>query len=170
MSMLKLVVVAAVAIPLSTFAGGHGDKKMHSFSKLDANGDGVISKEELSQSKYASHFDKLDRDGSGTLSEWEFKKGHKTSDDLMAKADKKMRDLDVQTDVDMKRLETFAHDFSEIDDNDDGFITLVEAQQHALDFHFGYIDEDADYRISEEEFTRYNENLDKEKWLSAIEY
>ncbi|QUN05291.1 hypothetical protein KDN34_13975 [Shewanella yunxiaonensis] len=45
-----------------------------SFSELDSNGDGVLSRDEVSSDPFLSQrFDELDKDGSGTLSQDEVK-------------------------------------------------------------------------------------------------
>lgn len=54
--------------------------------------------------------------------------------------------------------EFIQHDFKTLDKDDNGQITLAEAEGKNLERHFGYVDDDRDYLISRAEFRAYTES------------
>lgn len=68
MSILLPVMTASVLalFSINTLAGGQPPKDPPSFSQLDENGDGVLSRDEV-KGPLADDFDRLDVDHSGSL-------------------------------------------------------------------------------------------------------
>jgi Ca2+-binding EF-hand superfamily protein len=80
MHVLGLAAVAAVALSGIAWAGeetpgaGPGEDRGERFKKMDANGNGVIDRDEFRGPTEV--FDKIDADGSGTLTKEEMKAAH----------------------------------------------------------------------------------------------
>lgn len=70
-ALLPVMTASVLALfSVNTLAGGQPPKDPPSFSQLDENGDGVLSKDEV-KGPLADDFDRLDVDQSGTLTEEE---------------------------------------------------------------------------------------------------
>jgi Ca2+-binding EF-hand superfamily protein len=114
-------------------AGTHADKVL---GKLDANGDGAISREEAGKSRLAEHFGKVDANGDGTVTRDELaqankhhgKRGHKGSPEEHT----------------AKMLER--HDV-----DSDGAISREEATGTRLEALFAKTDVDSDGQVTTEE-------------------
>lgn len=116
--------------------GRHAGK----FAKLDVDGDGAISKDELGDHPLAGLFDEVDGDGDGKLSKDEFfaakkahhgGKGHHGKGDPAERAAKLMGKLDADKDGALTKAETDEHrwlgeKFTTVDADQDGKITLAE--------------------------------------------
>ena len=126
---LQLIIAAATtfsALAFAQTAPSAARPATHAFSKLDTNGDGVISRSEAAaRPKLAEHFDKLDTNKDGVLSR----------DELMAArkkhADAKFTRLDTDNDGRISRAEAqsaphLAKNFDGIDTNHDGYLTREE--------------------------------------------
>ncbi len=112
------------------------------FAKLDVDGDGAISKDELGDHKLAGLFDEIDGDGDGKLSKDEFfaakkahhkgkGRGHHGKGDPAERAAKLMGKLDADQDGALTKVETedhhwLAEKFAEVDADQDGKLTIAE--------------------------------------------
>jgi Ca2+-binding EF-hand superfamily protein len=105
---------------------GKHDQKV-SFSTIDSNNDGAITKDEA-KGRLAKHFDKVDTDANGSITSAEF--------ELVKNMKKGKHDQKVS--------------FSTIDANNDGAITKDEAKGRLLN-NFDKIDGNADGKITTQE-------------------
>ena len=79
--LLSAIVMGFVVLPAASYADGHGGKgKM--FEKKDANGDGVISKDEFIKAQ-EEKFSEMDADGSGDISKEEASAAHEARREKM---------------------------------------------------------------------------------------
>ncbi len=139
---LLVSVLAAAAVPAFAQPGGHGERGQGPripivFSELDANGDGVITQEEMDARK-AAKFAEIDTDGDGQLS----------ADELMAQQAKQEENRR------MKRAERM---IERLDANDDGLVSAEEMASHEGERGkrgslFERADLDDDGKVTEEEF------------------
>ena len=112
---------------------GKGNHKLD-FAQVDANSDGVITKEEV-KGRLLKHFDKIDTDKNGSISATEFsamEKMHKGKGHKKGKGNHRL-------------------DFAQVDANSDGVITKEEAKGRLLK-HFDKVDTDANGSITSAEF------------------
>ncbi len=124
------IVLAAVAITgTSVLAAGPKDREPVSFQELDANGDGQITRDEMTAHRNA-RFTTADTDGDGQLSVEEMQAAaQKRSDERITKM------------------------FEEHDANADGFLSQDELPKpRRADKMFDRIDADDSGSISEQEF------------------
>ncbi len=115
----------------ATMKNRHGQ---HAMQHLDKNGDGLISREEtIAKPRLVQHFDELDTNKDGSLSKDELKAGHR-----------KVRQAR----------------FAKIDQNNDGHISLPEAESSApmLAKHFTTIDTNGDGFLTPEELQAAHRN------------
>ena len=126
---LRLIIAATTTLSALAFAQTAPSAvkpTAHAFSKLDTNGDGVISRSEAAaRPRLAEHFDKLDTNKDGVLSQ----------DELMAArkkhAEARFTKLDTDNDGRISRAEAqsaphLAKNFDIIDTNHDGYLTKEE--------------------------------------------
>ena len=95
--LLSMIAAGALAAPLA-FAedgksGDHGKKhhKGHMMEKVDANGDGAISKDEF-MARHEEMFNKMDADGDGSISKEEMKAGMEAKREKMKEFREKRKD------------------------------------------------------------------------------
>ena len=115
---------------------GKGNHKLD-FAQVDANSDGVITKEEV-KGRLLKHFDKIDTDKNGSISATEFsaiEKMHKGKDHKKG-----------------NKQQNYKQSFAKLDVNSDGVITKEEAKGRLLK-HFDKIDTDKNGSISATEFS-----------------
>ena len=96
------------------------------FAKMDKNGDGVLTPDELPQPE---KFARLDWNGDGSITLEEFKTGPKplTEAEKAAELEKQFRKLDADGDGKLTPQEfTNAEKFARFDRNTDGVVTLDE--------------------------------------------
>ena len=114
---------------------GKGNHKLD-FAQVDANSDGVITKEEA-KGRLLKHFDKIDTDKNGSISATEFsamEKMHKGKDHKKG-----------------NKQQNYKQSFAKLDVNSDGVITKEEAKGRLLK-HFDKVDTDANGSITSAEF------------------
>ena len=111
----------------------HGEMEGMMFKKLDANGDGVISKAEFNAFN-ARHFKKLDTNNDGKLTPEELQGGHKQEmghGDGTTHLDQRFNAADANHDGGLDREEAsnmpmLSQYFDEVDANKDGKVTRQE--------------------------------------------
>ena len=110
------------------------------FAKLDADGDGAISKAEIAGHKMAPLFDEIDGDGNGSVSKEEFiaakkarheGKGKRDHGDPAERAAKMLEKHDADKDGTLSKAEVADHRFlgdrfAEVDTDADGKLTAAE--------------------------------------------
>ncbi len=132
------IALAGTAITASAFGKGHdeGPRMPHiSFSELDANGDGQVTKEEI-QAHFKARFDAADSDGDGNLS----------AEEMAARAEKERAE----------RMQRRVSRMIERRDTDgDGLLSAEEMQagRPGVDM-LTRLDTDKDGAVSEQEFAK----------------
>ena len=116
----------------------HGGMQMqHSFGDLDADGDGMITPEEMT-SHMQTRFEGADRDGDGALSR----------DELVARMMERRAE----------RMAKYAdHMIERHDENGDGKLSMDEMRANRQGKMFERLDTDGDGAISAEEFAKMRE-------------
>lgn len=165
MTKQTLALIISAIMSGSVLAGGVDiDKISSSFNELDNDDDGMISKEEADDDDIWEHFALIDGNKDGNISRDEFNAYMDNNTGLVAE---NSEITESGRDVDDMELEPIEHEFDEIDDDSNGYISLAEADDHVIENHFGYIDENDDNLISEAEFDGYKRDLKLEKKKSV---
>ncbi|GAC35542.1 EF-hand domain-containing protein [Paraglaciecola polaris] len=144
--------------PVFAISQGEMDKISSTFKSLDNDRDGFISKEEADDDDIWEHFAKIDGDKDNEISRLEFDTymgmyvGEVAEDRVVAESTKSAT---------MKKTPPFTSSFSELDEDENGFISIDEADGDKIDKHFGYIDSDKDSRISESEFRKLSKQFSR---------
>ncbi|GAC16751.1 EF-hand domain-containing protein [Aliiglaciecola lipolytica] len=157
MKKLTLSILIAAVFAAPAFAGGdHKDKISSSFEALDNDSDGYISQEEADDDDIWEHFSKIDGISGGekdnSISRMEYQAymdmhaGEVAVDSEIANS---------AEDAEVKDLEPIENEFADLDDDADGYISLVEAEGHEIENHFGYMDKNSDKRVSKYEYNDY---------------
>ncbi|MES0861754.1 calcium-binding protein [Ruegeria sp. SCPT10] len=135
------IILAAVAITgTSVLAAGPKDRQPASFQELDANGDGQITKDEMTAHRNA-RFATADTDGDGQLS----------VDEMQAAAQQRSSDRVTKM-------------FEKHDANGDGFLSDDELPKpRRADKMFDRIDADDSGGISEQEFADAKDKMGRHK-------
>ncbi|MCW8195872.1 EF-hand domain-containing protein [Proteobacteria bacterium 005FR1] len=163
--------VSCTALALLLAAGSVYSQKTpqepitHDFDTLDANNDGVISKREADDNNVWYHFPAIDADRDQTLSREEFTNYIVQEEPLLGEAlpleklpqpylrERVKDDADVVTNPAlMPKIET---EFSELDNDGDGFISRAEADDDDMYEHFTRMDINNDSLVSDYEFESY---------------
>lgn len=127
-SLITLAPLAAVLIgpPASAQRLGGGDH----FVDADANGDGVITREEFAAAR-ARSFDKLDRDGDGVIRKSDFSRLARFKPEAAQRLQRLIDTADTNRDGRVTREEFIAGPapmFDRADTNGDGVISKAEAE------------------------------------------
>ena len=133
LSGLAVAIVMGATVQGVASADGHGKHRSHySFEKLDTNGDGKITQEEMT-AHIQSRFEATDVDGDGSLSR----------DELVDRITKRAAE----------RAEKRAdHILKKRDANGDGILSPDEMQKGYAEKKFAKADTDDDGAISKEEY------------------
>ena len=158
MTRTKLATLVAALFSVSVFAGPDFDKIGSTFKELDNDQDGLISKEEADDDEIWEHFSLIDSNSDGNLSQKEYSSYMDKYIGAVAEDSEVAKSGEIPN---KKELDDIDHDFSELDDDDNGYVSLAEAEGHDVNFHFGYIDTDNDRRLSQQEFELYIETQGK---------
>lgn len=157
MNKLTLSVLIAAVFAAPAFAGDeHKDKIGSSFSSLDNDSDGYISKEEADDDDIWDHFANIDGAADGTkdglISRMEFQA---YMDMNVGEVAENSEVADSAKDAEIEDLDPIEHDFADVDDDNSGYISVAEAKGHEIENHFGYMDKNKDKRISKYEYNDY---------------
>jgi len=122
---IALAAAVAATASISAFAGDHGGRGDF-LKKADANGDGMISRDEAKANpRLAKHFDEIDSNKDGQLSADEMRAFH---------------------------AQRAGEHFKKLDANGDGVISKAEAANSPrLAEHFDQIDANKDGQVSKDE-------------------
>ncbi|GAB3039040.1 EF-hand domain-containing protein [Bowmanella dokdonensis] len=178
-SLLPLISALAISTPL--VAAGQ-EKIGSAFYHLDNDDNGYISKEEADDNNIWRHFSQIDSNNDGKLTRNEFnrylysspasfdegiKEAKKEHDEGYAVADR-IEEGNEKADYDLNRGNrpsdqaprppAIENSFEELDRNDNGRITMTEAEERNIAYHFGYADKDVDYALTRIEFNTYVDN------------
>jgi Ca2+-binding EF-hand superfamily protein len=155
---LSATLVSTVAIAQQA-ATSTPARSMH--AKLDANGDGVIDKNEAAKSpRLAGEFDQLDRNRDGRLTADERPQRHRDGRRGMHGMHERMQKLDANGDKRVSRAEAaakpeFAQRFDKLDANRDGFLDRGDWQARMAQKRgecFAKADADKNGQLSRGEF------------------
>lgn len=137
MKLRTKMLIAAAAVALAgtpAFAGDEKGKEGDWFAKMDADGDGAISREEA-QKWRKDHFTEADGDGDGGVTLDEMKAHHakmmegKEHDE--GHLEEHFKEMDGNSDGKVTMEEVDARsEFDEIDADKDGKVTKAEADAH----------------------------------------
>ncbi len=134
-------------------------RSMH--AKLDANGDGVIDKNEAAKSpRFAAKFDQLDKNHDGRLTADERPQWHRGGRHGMHGMHERMQKLDANGDKRISRAEAaakpeFAQRFDQLDANRDGYLDRSDWQARMTQKRgecFAKADSDKNGQLSRGEF------------------
>ncbi|MEM9044872.1 MAG: EF-hand domain-containing protein [Pseudomonadota bacterium] len=135
---LLLVATALLVAPVTSVAQASDLSKR--FEKVDLNGDGAVSREELNEFGNAK-FDEIDADGNGSLTEDEavsiaISRATERAKKRFAKADADGDGVIQRSEFEQRRDQRQAMLFSRFDTDGDGFVSreeLREARRRRLD-------------------------------------
>jgi Ca2+-binding EF-hand superfamily protein len=143
MDMKILVIASLLALaPLAAFAADHPGQRPGGMDimKWDANGDGVVTKEEAqaaSAASVAKRFDELDLNKDGQITKEEISQARearqaarKQKFDAEFKAADKNGDGGLSKEEATASMPRLARHFDQLDANKDGVVTLEELQAH----------------------------------------
>ena len=134
------------------------------FAKVDGNKDGAVTQDEMKAFREArrakmqdAHFKKMDANGDGSISRDEFDTAHAARHDKMAKGDgeghRKWKE-GRRGHHGMMATKMGGHIFKKADANNDGKVTLAEAEIAAL-AHFDKVDADKNGTVTAAERMDY---------------
>ncbi|WP_405600276.1 MULTISPECIES: EF-hand domain-containing protein [unclassified Pseudoalteromonas] len=161
--MKKLTLAATILASLSLAAcSSHQglDKIDSDFASLDNDSDGYISKVEADDDNIWEHFSNIDTNMDNEISRKEF------STYMQLNAGKVATDSDVSESAfkaDIAKFDKIESSFASLDNDENGYISIVEGNDDDISNHFGYMDKDKDKRVSKSEFVGYIE-----KYGSAV--
>jgi Ca2+-binding EF-hand superfamily protein len=161
--MKKLTLAATILASLSLAAcSSHQglDKIDSDFASLDNDSDGYISKVEADDDNIWEHFSNIDTNMDNEISRKEF------SAYMQLNAGKVATDSDVSESAfkaDIAKFDKIESSFASLDNDENGYISIVEGNDDDISNHFGYMDKDKDKRVSKSEFVGYIE-----KYGSAV--
>ena len=187
MKKLTLSVLIASAMSLPVMAGDHDHKISTHFNVLDADGNGVLDKEELKDSQLKDMLSKVDSDGDHTITRGEFdgfvdEHPRKFSDDIVASVKTKgttdamlvksvSKKVVSRTDDEViseknRELRAEMHatadmKFDRVDKNNDGELTLNELKKSNAKGNFKKMDMDENNLITRMEYRKYFDSIEQ---------
>lgn len=157
---LASLITAMFVLPTVAVAGDmehvNKDKISSTFSELDNDKDGFISKEEADDDDIWEHFSSIDgilgKTADGNISQSEFDTYMNRNTGLVATSKEVSESA---KDSKIKDIDPIEGDFQSFDEDDNGYISVAEAAKNKLKEHFGYADSNTDKRVSSDEFDSY---------------
>lgn len=126
-------------------------KSLDDFSRLDANGDGRLSADELANWKPVDDFSMLERNGDGKISMKEFQKWNPEFADVVAS-----KQVSV---LSLSRTSNTLDKFDAMDLNHDGKISPDELNNWKRHDTFSLLDVNHDGRVSPEELSKWHRDI-----------
>ncbi|MGO2169065.1 EF-hand domain-containing protein [Pseudoalteromonas sp.] len=153
MNKLTLASTILAALSLSACSANPSIDNIDSdFGSLDNDSDGYISKVEADDDSIWQHFSNIDTNMDEQISQTEFNA-------YMQLNTGKVADGSDVTDSAFKagiaKFEPIENSFKSLDNDNNGYISVKEANDDDISKHFGYIDSNKDKRISRDEFVNY---------------
>ncbi|GAB3017982.1 EF-hand domain-containing protein [Bowmanella dokdonensis] len=152
MTKLGLLALSTMSVTLIACAGNDLEKIGSTFGSLDNDHDGYISKEEADDDEIWEHFAMIDGNTDGEISRAEFNAYMQANAGLVAE-DQDV--VDSAKDAKVAKLDPIEHDFATLDEDENGYISLEEADDNQIEKHFGYVDSNRDSRVSRLEYQAY---------------
>jgi Ca2+-binding EF-hand superfamily protein len=153
MKKLTLATTILATLSLAACASSQGLDKIDSdFASLDNDSDGFISKVEADDDNIWGHFSNIDTNMDEEISRKEFKAY------MQLNTGKVATDSDVSESAfkaDIAKFDKIESSFASLDNDSNGYISVVEGNDDDISNHFGYMDKNKDKRISKNEFTGY---------------
>lgn len=141
-----------------------GDHMRQMMKGVDANKDGVITREEVEAAKKA-RFAEIDADGNGALSMDEMKAHHEAmkAEREAKKAERREKMAERRGKMEGKKQSRESEHFAKMDTDGDGAIKFEEFGRHDEEDMFSRLDTDGDGRITEEERKAGHKKMRKHK-------
>ena len=153
MKKLTLATTILATLSLAACASSQGLDKIDSdFASLDNDSDGFISKVEADDDNIWGHFSNIDTNMDEEISRKEFNAY------MQLNTGKVATDSDVSESAfkaDIAKFDKIESSFASLDNDSNGYISVVEGNDDDISNHFGYMDKNKDKRISKNEFTGY---------------
>ncbi|WP_405632025.1 EF-hand domain-containing protein [Pseudoalteromonas sp. Ld20] len=152
MKKLTLASTILAALSLSACSTSSMPKIDSNFGSLDNDDDGYISKVEADDDNIWEHFSNIDTNMDEQISRKEFNSYMQLNTGKVA-SDTEVADSAFKADI--AKFDPIENDFSSLDNDRNGFISISEANDDDIAKHFGYMDTNQDKRISQQEFIGY---------------
>jgi len=153
MKKLTLATTILASLSLAACASNQGLDKIDSdFASLDNDSDGFISKVEADDDNIWGHFSNIDTNMDEEISRNEFNAY------MQLNTGKVATDSDVSESAfkaNIAKFDKIESSFASLDNDSNGYISVVEGNDDDISSHFGYMDKNKDKRISKNEFTGY---------------
>jgi Ca2+-binding EF-hand superfamily protein len=153
MKKLTLATTILASLSLAACASNQGLDKIDSdFASLDNDSDGFISKVEADDDNIWGHFSNIDTNMDEEISRNEFNAY------MQLNTGKVATDSDVSESAfkaNIAKFDKIESSFASLDNDSNGYISVVEGNDDDISNHFGYMDKNKDKRISKNEFTGY---------------
>ena len=153
MKKLTLATTIQASLSLAACASNQGLDKIDSdFASLDNDSDGFISKVEADDDNIWGHFSNIDTNMDEEISRNEFNAY------MQLNTGKVATDSDVSESAfkaNIAKFDKIESSFASLDNDSNGYISVVEGNDDDISNHFGYMDKNKDKRISKNEFTGY---------------
>ena len=153
MKKLTLASTILAALTLSACSSNASmDKISSDFGSLDNDNDGYISKVEADDDDIWSHFSNIDTNMDEQISREEFSTYTQLNTGKVA-TDSEVSESAFKAEI--AKFDPIDSNFSSLDTDSNGYISVVEANDDDIANHFGYIDANKDKRVSKNEFMSY---------------
>ena len=153
MKKLTLAATILASLSLAAFSSNQGLEKIDSdFASLDNDSDGYISKVEADDDSIWGHFSNIDTNMDNEISRKEFNTYMKLNNGKVA-TDSEVSESAFKAEI--AKFDKIESSFSSLDNDSNGYISVVEGNDDDISNHFGYMDKNQDKRISKSEFMGY---------------
>jgi len=153
MKKLTLASTILAALTLSACSANSSLAKIDSdFGSLDNDDDGYISKVEADDDDIWEHFSNIDTNMDEQISRKEFANYTHLNTGKVA-TDSEVTESAFKAEI--AKFDPIESDFKSLDNDRNGYISVVEANDDDISNHFGYMDSNKDKRISKNEFVTY---------------
>ncbi|BDF94535.1 MULTISPECIES: EF-hand domain-containing protein [Pseudoalteromonas] len=152
MKKLTLAATILATVSLSACATSSMSKIDSDFGSLDNDDDGFISKAEADDDNIWQHFSNIDTNMDEQLSRQEFNTYMQLNTGKVA-SDSEVSDSAFKAEI--AKFDPIENNFSSLDNDSNGYISVTEANDDDIANHFGYMDKNQDKRVSKQEFISY---------------